>query len=80
VIDTPPILTVADAMALAPFTEGVVLTVRAGVTPREMINQAMDRLSYARIKILGIVFNGVDLNLPDNSYNRRYYKNSYLES
>jgi capsular exopolysaccharide synthesis family protein len=55
VIDVGPILALADARALASLSDGVVLVVRAGYTPREDVLEAVRRLQGARL--LGVVLN-----------------------
>lgn len=73
VIDTPPILTVADALALAPLVDGVVLVVRAEQTPREIVSRAIAEMRRSGGRILGLVFNGVDSGSPDHYYAQKYY-------
>ncbi len=46
-IDTPPINIVADAAALAPLTDGVLLVTRAGETSIAAIDVALDQLQRA---------------------------------
>jgi polysaccharide biosynthesis transport protein len=72
-IDTPPILTVADAMALAPLVDGVVLVVGAGKTPREIVSRAIAEMRRSGGRILGLVFNGVNCKFPDQSCSQKYY-------
>jgi polysaccharide biosynthesis transport protein len=80
VIDTPPILTVADAMALAPLVDGVVLVVRSGQTPREIVSRAIAEMRRGGGRILGMVFNGVDFKSPDHYYSQKYYGYSHYEN
>jgi len=57
VLDAPPALAFADAGRLAAATDAVVLVVRAGETPREVVRMAVDALSD---KVVGLVLNGVE--------------------
>jgi protein-tyrosine kinase len=57
VLDAPPALAFADASRLAAAVDGVLLVVRAGATPREVVRMAVDSLSE---KVIGIVLNGVE--------------------
>jgi capsular exopolysaccharide synthesis family protein len=57
ILDVPPALAFADAGRLAASADGVVLVVRAGVTPRQVVRMAIDSLSP---KLLGLVLNDVD--------------------
>jgi succinoglycan biosynthesis transport protein ExoP len=79
VIDTPPVLTVADALELASRVDGIALVVRAGSTPREMVKRSIAEIRRAGGKILGMVFNDVDLKSPDYAYYHRYYNYDHYE-
>jgi capsular exopolysaccharide synthesis family protein len=57
ICDAPPVLPIADAVALTRLGDGVVLVVRAGVTPREAVKRTLD--SIDRTKLVGFVLNGV---------------------
>ena len=60
-IDTPPINIVADAAALAPLTDGVLLVTRAGETSMAAIDVALDQLQRAGAHVLGTVLNRAEL-------------------
>ncbi|MEP7382749.1 MAG: GNVR domain-containing protein [Gemmatimonadota bacterium] len=60
-IDTPPINIVADAAALAPLTDGVLLVTRAGQTSLAAIDVALDQLQRAGAHVLGTVLNRAEL-------------------
>jgi capsular exopolysaccharide synthesis family protein len=64
VVDAPPIFPVADALVLGPQTDGIVLCVKWGRTPRELVVRARDVLQRGRVTILGVVLNGVAESLP----------------
>jgi capsular exopolysaccharide synthesis family protein len=57
IIDTPPVLPVADAMVLGNLTDGVILCIRAGQTARDQVLRARDLLARSGIRILGAVLN-----------------------
>jgi capsular exopolysaccharide synthesis family protein len=59
-IDTPPMLQIADARVLAPLADGVLLVLRAGQTPRETARAAINRLLGDHASLLGVVLNGWD--------------------
>jgi Mrp family chromosome partitioning ATPase len=59
VIDAPPLFPVADALVLGPQTDGVVLCVQWGRTPRDLVARARDLLHRGRVSILGAVLNNV---------------------
>jgi protein-tyrosine kinase len=56
VLDTPPVVALPDARALADVVDGFLLVVRAGSTPRRLLAEALDALEPT--KVLGLVFNG----------------------
>ena len=55
ILDTPPVLPVADALVLASQVDGVLLVVAANQTTREACRIALQRLSGTGAKILGVV-------------------------
>ena len=57
IIDTPPVLGVADAVALGPLVDGVVIVVGAGTTDRHAVEQALSQLASAGARVVGAVLN-----------------------
>lgn len=55
ILDTPPILPLADVAVLAPMVDGALLVVRAGVTPKPAIENALRAFDSSRL--LGVVLN-----------------------
>jgi capsular exopolysaccharide synthesis family protein len=55
VIDTPPLLAVADAVPLFAEVGGVLIVVRIGHTRREDADRLADRLHHLRVRPLGVV-------------------------
>jgi polysaccharide biosynthesis transport protein len=68
-IDTPPILSVADTLSLRNEVDGFVVVYRAGYTPYTMLRQAVEEVGDMRV--LGVVLNAVEQ--PKSRYYRRYY-------
>ena len=56
-MDSPAILTVADAAALAPIVDGVVLVAARGQTNGRRVQKAMQQLDKVGTKPFGVVFN-----------------------
>jgi len=56
-LDSPPVLAVADPAILASRVEGVVMVVHAGTTKKEALQHAIDRLRQVKAKILGVALN-----------------------
>src|SRR6266566_1839718 len=77
IIDSPPILAATDAVILSVQTDGVLLVVRSGTTPKEAYTRTRDLLSSVKCRILGVVLNAVDSSAPDYYYSYRYYPYSY---
>lgn len=73
-IDTPPLLSVTDAAALAPLIDGVVLVVKPGETHMGVFRQAVEQLQSVRARILGVVLNDVE---PKSRRYGYYYSRYY---
>jgi exopolysaccharide/PEP-CTERM locus tyrosine autokinase len=58
ILDSPPLLSTTEPEVLARWVDGIVIVVRAGVTPRETVKQAISSLE--KEKILGFVLNGLE--------------------
>jgi polysaccharide biosynthesis transport protein len=74
-IDTPPMLHMADARILSAQSNGVILVFRAGVTSREDAAQACDRFRNDNVNLIGTILN--DFNAGQHL--TRAYFNSYFE-
>jgi protein-tyrosine kinase len=55
ILDCPPLLPVADTHVIGEVVDKALLVVRAGATPRDMLDQAIDE--FGREKFLGAVLN-----------------------
>lgn len=77
IIDTPPVLLLSDALALATITDGTVLVCRHQVSYMSDIQKALDSLKFAKANVLGVVVN--DYKAPKT---KTYggYKNYYYYS
>jgi capsular exopolysaccharide synthesis family protein len=72
-IDTPPVTPLTDAVILSKEADASLLVVRAGQTPKEPTEQALQLLGPN--KVFGIIFNAVDgLNRIYSKYHRYYGK------
>jgi len=71
-IDTPPLLQVADARIIGRLSDGLILVVRAGRTSRDAAFAARERLHTDRTRILGLVLNDWDPNSSSHSYYSEY--------
>jgi non-specific protein-tyrosine kinase len=74
IIDSPPVLPVADSVLLAPKVDGVVLLVDVAETTRTAAEQAAESLRRAGANLVGVVLNNVPANGGYGSY---YYYHGY---
>ena len=71
VVDTPPVLLVSDTLVFAQQTDGVLLCVRGGLTPRDQVIRARDRIQRAGASILGVLINALEPE-PGSYYYKPY--------
>lgn len=64
VLDTPPVAPLADVGVLLPLVDGALVIVRAGATPKPLIEAALADLDQR--KVLGLVLN--DVGVADDRY------------
>lgn len=72
VIDTPPSLSVTDAVVLSPRADAVVLVIRSGQTTKQALRRSRDILAQVNAKVVGVLLNAVDLSSPDYYYYYEY--------
>jgi succinoglycan biosynthesis transport protein ExoP len=77
VIDSPPIMAATDAVIISAQSDGVLLVVRSGATPKEAFARTRDLLAAVKCRLLGVVLNAVDATAPDYYYSYRYYPYAY---
>jgi capsular exopolysaccharide synthesis family protein len=65
IIDSPPILSVTDAVILGRVVDAVVLVVRHGKSNRNVMRRARDLLVRSSVPMAGLVLNAVDVNSPE---------------
>lgn len=78
-IDLPPVTRVADAVILAPLLDGYVLVVRDGVTEYRAVVDSLDQLRIAKARVVGFVYNDVDISGGGRYYRKGYYHSSYYK-
>ena len=82
VIDTPPTLSVTDAVVLSPRMDAIILVIRSGQTTKQALRRARDILMQVNAKVTGVLLNAVDLTSPDYYYYYEYqgkYSHYYQE-
>jgi capsular exopolysaccharide synthesis family protein len=72
-LDTPPILPVADTPTIRELPDGFLFVYRVGFTPYTMLRQAMEELGEKNV--IGAILNGVDV--ASDSYYQKYYGGYY---
>ncbi|HEU5180543.1 MAG TPA: polysaccharide biosynthesis tyrosine autokinase [Candidatus Polarisedimenticolia bacterium] len=70
-IDSPPLLSVADPVIMASKAGGTILVVQCGRTARMAVARGREKLTQAKANILGVVLNDVDMRHGE------YYGNQY---
>ncbi len=76
IIDTPPLLVVSDALAIASETDGTVVVSRHQTSYMGDISKTIETLRFAKANILGVVVN--DYNMEEKSYySHNYYHYKY---
>jgi capsular exopolysaccharide synthesis family protein len=75
--DSPPVVSVSDALALSALCEGVILVVRSGKIPQAVVRRTVDHIEAVKGRILGIVLNSVDMKRDGVYYDYYRYYNSY---
>jgi succinoglycan biosynthesis transport protein ExoP len=81
IVDTPPTLSVTDAVVLSTRADAVVLVIRSGQTTKPALRRARDILAQVNARVAGVLMNAVNLNSPDyyyyyeyqGKYGQRYY-------
>ena len=61
ILDSSPMLALADSRILAPLVNGVLLVVRSGTTPREQLLHAQSGIRSVGGNLIGVVLNSVDI-------------------
>jgi capsular exopolysaccharide synthesis family protein len=61
ILDSSPMLALADSRILAPLVEGVLLVVKSGTTLREQFTHAQSGIRSVGGNLIGVVLNNVDI-------------------
>ena len=68
IIDTPPCLSVTDAVVLSPEADRVILVARSGQTTKLALRRACDVLLHVNARVMGIVLNAFDVHSAEGYY------------
>lgn len=56
-LDAPPVLSAADAASLGRRADGTVLIIRSGITPPDVVEEAVQQLGRSEVAVLGAIHN-----------------------
>ena len=73
IVDTSPVLTVADASIIANMVDGVIQIIRASFQNIDLILRSRQRLLEVKSRIIGVILNNVDVKKEDSYYYYHYY-------
>ena len=87
VIDTPPTLSVTDAVVMSTSADAVVLVIRSGQTTKQALRRSRELLGRVNARVSGVLLNAVDLRSPDyyyyyeyqGKYGKRYYQEDSID-
>ena len=68
ILDTPPVVSITDAAIVGPKTDGVLLVLKLGETPKPVAAQAVDLLEKANARVLGTVLTHLSPEMKDYYY------------
>nr|NIQ91514.1 AAA family ATPase [Deltaproteobacteria bacterium] len=77
IVDTPPVLPVADAFEVAPEVDGVILVYEVGRIGRGILKRAKVQLENVNTNVLGVILNNVKPDVAPDFYRYRtdyYYR------
>lgn len=80
IIDSPPVLGLADCYPLQRLAEGIVFVIRSNYSTYNESSSSVQALASAGAKFFGFVLNRVDLKAPDNYYYYYRYQPKYYAS
>lgn len=72
IIDTPPILAVADPVSVARWVDGVLMVTKAGESTRETAEKAVELLGKVGARIVGVAVWGLDESKSSPGYGYGY--------
>ncbi len=68
VLDTPPVIPIADSSIISAQADGVLMVVRAGKTQRGVVKHAQELLDQAKANLLGYVLTHIEYYVPEYIY------------
>ena len=77
IVDSPPVLGLAETSVMQPAVDGVVLVIWSGQTPTRAVRTAMEILEANHANFYGFVLNRLDMMATMNRFHYYYYTNHY---
>lgn len=74
IIDSPPVLHLADGLVLSTFVDGTVLVIRAGKTSYDMFSTGLRKLVDFKPHILGVILNSLSSKMLGAQQYYHYYE------
>jgi tyrosine-protein kinase Etk/Wzc len=71
IVDSPPVLAVADPLILGRYADGIVIITMTGKTTLTALTQTIEKVQADKIPLVGIALNGVK-SRADQSYSRYF--------
>jgi len=76
VIDSPPVLSVTDAVLMSVLADSVLLVIRSRNTTKGALRRALKVLHQANARIMGVVLNDFNVNAEDYAYHYGYHRST----
>jgi capsular exopolysaccharide synthesis family protein len=81
VMDSPPLLSVTDALLLSKIADGTIVVIRSGKLSYEIVRRGVKSLKEVNSRIIGSVLNAVDVKKKGYyDYGYKYYKDYYYKA
>jgi capsular exopolysaccharide synthesis family protein len=71
--DSAPVMSVADTAALVALSDGVILVLKSGGPPRDLVRRAVEQIEAVKGKMIGVLLSQVDPR-RDGYYYRYFYQ------
>ncbi len=75
IFDTPPSMTVTDGVVLSKNMDGIILTIKSGLTAKNTVKRCISQLSSSKSEILGAIVNCAEI--VKGGYYYHYYAHYY---
>ena len=72
--DSPPLMAVGDAAALAAQCDGVIFVIRVGKTAHDVLRRVVDQIDAVKGRVLGVVLNRADPRRDGYYYYQAYQR------